>query len=64
MARSIYGSAPDGRQEHDELLVETQMELLGKVKATKSPTAARAFAESYALITGHFTAQRIEVKND
>lgn len=63
MARSTYGSAPDGWQEHDKLLLETQKELLRQVKESDTPGMARGFAEAYALISGHITTQRIEVKN-
>lgn len=63
MARSTYGSAPDGWEEHDKLLMETQSDLLRKVKGSNTPGAARGFAEAYALISGHITTQGVEVKN-
>lgn len=63
MANSMYGSVPEGFGQHDKLLLETQVALLNKVRDASSSSYAKAFAEAYALISGHITAQAVEIKN-
>lgn len=62
MANALYGSVPDTYSKHDELLVETQIALLNKIKGANG-SVAKAYAEAYALVSGHITAQAVEIKN-
>ena len=61
VAKPTYGSAPEGWEKHDKLLVETQIDLLEKITDIKTPLGAPAFAEAYALVSGNTPTQRVEV---
>lgn len=63
MARTIYGQPPESIDKHDELFVETQIALLNEIKNARGASVAKAYAEAYALISGHLGAVPVEVKN-
>lgn len=63
MSKSQYGyvDVAAGRK-HDAVLVETQVNLLQRVKESSNPTAAKGYAEAYALISGVLAAKPVDIK--
>lgn len=61
--RGSYDSFPEGSDVHDKLLVETQMNLLNRIKDAPGHNQAAKYAEAYALISGLAVVQP-ELKNN